>query len=376
MSVIDLLARVPDSLLLWTGVDDDQQRAVGLMPIPPGMRVVLTSPFLLNPAEGVFRSTHSALPAPRPVVSAGSPLDELERLERAGRYPRTYDLWDAHRAEVHTWPVDDQRRFWVAGYWIAVRLEHEMSNLEQCLNELGPIDPFEAALLGGNLAYRAGHYDKAREQFAKAQGLAHTPTETGRLRVEMAYLASQLGDAALAEAHYRAALQSLEPLRDGDADPRWRTALGRGLRDYAHLLARDRNRAAEASARLNRAIAVHAIDGRLGQLAASLTTRGRIERTMDRWDRGERALILAVGLQHESENVRGWATSVQDLAQLHFDAGRYELALRLVTSVYSRLDSGGDAFLRSAAGLAAYAAARAAWRLGRFVEACTWIGAR
>jgi tetratricopeptide (TPR) repeat protein len=110
---------------------------------------------------------------------------------------------------------------------------------------------------------------------------------------------------------------------------------------------------AEAEARLNGAIAIHAIDGRLGQLAAALATRGRIERAMDRWARGERALLLAVDLQQESGNLRGWASSVQDLAQLYFEAGRYELAFQLVTSVYAQLESGGDASLQPTAGLAA-----------------------
>ncbi len=261
----------------------------------------------------------------------------------------------------------------MTGYWIAVRLEHEASNLDECLNELSSIDPFETALLRGNLLDRAGHYDQARRQYAEAQGLTQSDTDKGRLRIEMAYLAGQMGDTPLAEAHYRAAIQQLERVPDGDTNPRWRSALGRGLRDYAHLLARDKNRSAQAAARLNRAIAMHSVDGRLGQLAAALTTRGRIEQTMDHWDRGERALMLAAGLQHESGNLRGWASSVQDLAQLHFDARSYELALQLATNVYARLEKVGDLVLRPSAGLAANVAARAAWRLGRFAEAHDWI---
>jgi tetratricopeptide (TPR) repeat protein len=373
LSVIDALGAIPESLVLWTGVDDDQQRAAGLIAIPRGMRIVLTSPLPLTAVDGLFLSARSAQPSARPNVPAVSPVDELERLERTGRYPDAYGVWDSQRGVVHGWPVGERRRYWVSGYWIGVRLEHELSNLEQCLSELDALDPFVGTLLRGNLRDRAGDYDQARRQYAEAQRLAQTDTEKGWLRIEMAYLAGQLGDPTLADAHYRAALRLLESVPDGDADPLWRSALGRGLRDYAHLLARDKNRAAEAAARLDRAIAMHAIDGRLGQLAAALTTRGRLERTLDRWDRGERALHMAVSLQHASGNVRGWASSVQDLAHLHFDAGRYELALQLVTSVYARLEGGVDPVMRPAAGLSAWAAARAAWRLGRFAEARAWI---
>lgn len=372
LSVIDALARMPDSLLLWTGVGDDQQRTASLIPIPPDVRIVLTSPLPLTAADGVFLAARSAPAAPPGHVPAGSPLDVVERLERAGRYGDAYRTWDLHRGDAQGWSHDEQKRYWTVGYWIGVRLEHEWANLQRCVEALDSIDRFEATLLRGNMFDRIGHYDRARRQYAEAQRLARSPTDEGRLRLEMAYLAGQLGDAALAEAHYRAALRLLEAVND-DADPLWRSALGRGLRDHAHLLARDRSWAGEAAARLNRAIAIHALDGRVGQLAAALTTRGRIERTLDRSDRGERALFVAIGLQHESGNLRGWAAAIRDLAQLHIDAGRHELALQLLTTVYNRLESSGDPILRPAAGLAAWAAARAAWRLGRVVEAGTWI---
>jgi tetratricopeptide (TPR) repeat protein len=373
LSVIDVLAKIPDSLLLWSDVGDHQQRAAGLISIPSGLRVVLTSPLPMQAAEGVFSSMQSAASVPRIALPAGSPLDEMESLELAGRYLEAYDVWNNQHGAVPSWPHEEQKRFWMAGYWIGLRLEDELGNLERCLNELGPLAPFEVALLRGNLLDRSGHYDRAARQYAEAQRIAQTATQRGWLRVELAYLASHVGDAALAEAHYRAALRLLESVPDGDADPQWRSALSRGLRDYAHLLARDRNRATEAAGRLNRAIAMHAIDGRLGQLPSALTTRGRIERALDRWDRAERALMLAVGLEHEAGNLRGWASSVQQLFQLHFDAGRYDLALQLVATVYARLDGGGDPLSQPAAGLAAFAAARAAWRLGRFDATRTWI---
>ena len=371
--MIDVLAKIPDSLLLWSDVGDHQQRAASLISIPSGLRVVLTSPLPMQAAEGVFSSMQSAASVPLLALPAGSPLDQLESLELAGRYLEAYDVWDHQHGAVPSWPHEEQKRFWMAGYWIGLRLEDELGNLERCLNELGPLAPFEVALLRGSLLDRSGHYDRAARQYAEAQRIAQTATQRGWLRVELAYLASHVGDAALAEAHYRAAFRLLESVRDGDADPQWRSALSRGLRDYAHLLARDRNRATEAAGRLNRAIAMHAIDGRLGQLPAALTTRGRIERALDRWDRAERALMLAVGLEHEAGNLRGWASSVQQLFQLHFDAGRYDLALQLVATVYARLDTGGDPLSRPAAGLAAFAAARAAWRLGRFDATRTWI---
>ncbi|HEY7499293.1 MAG TPA: hypothetical protein VH740_12305 [Vicinamibacterales bacterium] len=372
LSVIGELGREPESLLLWTGVNETVQRACGLIAIPPSLRVVLTSPHSLPMADGIFHSPRSIANSLPPSPAAEMPLDHLERIERSGRYREAYALWESHRSTVSGWPVADQIRFWIVGYWIGARLEDELSNLETIIGELTPIAPFEAALVHGNLRSRAGHDDQARRHYMEAQRLATTDTERARVGIEMAYLALLLGDVPLADAHYRAAIRLLESVTDGDLDPRWRSALGRGLRDFAHLLARDKTRAAEARARVNRAIAIHAFDGRLSQLAASLTTRGRIDRTMERWDDGERALIQAVGLQHEGGNVLGWAAAVQDLTELQLEAGRYALALELVTRVFERLDNSGDSLQNSAAGMAAYACARASWRLGRFAETREW----
>jgi hypothetical protein len=367
------LARVPESLLLWTGIGDTQQRLFGLIPIPPGLRIVLTSPYSLASTDGVFQSKYSFSDQPPPGQAPELPLELIERLELAGRYLEGYHAWDGQTAAASSWTSDDQRRFWIAGYWICVRLEHELSTLEWIVQQLVPIGAFDAALLEGNLRSRGERDDLARRRYEDAFGLASSDTDRARVRIEMAYLASRLGDVPLAEAHYRAAIRLLEGVADGDSDPRWRSALGRGLRDYAHLIARDKSRASEARSRINRAIAIHAVDGRINQLAAALTTCGRLEAAMGRLDFGERALIQAAGIQYESGNLHGWASSVQDLAAVNLEAGRCELALHLLASVFTRLDTSGDPLLRSAAGMVAYVAARAAWRLGRFGDTRTWI---
>ena len=141
-----------------------------------------------------------------------------------------------------------------------------------------PFSPSEAALLRGNLAARRGEIDEAKRLLGEARRLAAgNASDEGRALLELANLARKRSDAG-AEPLFRDALAHLEQGSATD-DRRWRSALGRVLRDYADLLCGDDRRLAEADALLQRALINHALDNRMSQVATGLqpgaSSRGR-----------------------------------------------------------------------------------------------------
>jgi tetratricopeptide (TPR) repeat protein len=374
LALLRVLGGSEDSVLLWTGVDAVQASVLGYISVPRSVRIVLTSSALLDFPLGVFRSAHSPDAAVLDAQDESDLASRIERLERLGRYADAACAWRAAPPNAITASTsEERRRFFAAAYWALVRLEGSADEVRACLAALETTDPFEALLLRANHEDRAGRYAEARQTYREARNQADGPTARGRVLIELAYLAMQTGDSELAESNYREAIALLEQVGEHETDGRWRAALGRALRDYADLLSGDRNRAAEADIPLQRAIAIHTIDGRIGQVAAAYQTRGKIHRTLRQWDRAESALASSAALQWASENVRGWASSIRELAQLAYDAGRYDQALQLTKTVYDCLSRNKNLLLQPEAGMVSLLAGRCEWRLAHFEEALTWI---
>jgi len=67
-------------------------------------------------------------------------------------------------------------------------------------------------------------------------------------------------DPGLAERLFLDAIRLLEGTSQLATEPRWTSALGRALRDYADLLAGQPERLAEGARYLRRALMIHALD--------------------------------------------------------------------------------------------------------------------
>lgn len=162
-----------------------------------------------------------------------------------------------------------------------------------------------------------------------------------------------------------------EKTTDLTDDPRWGSALGRALRDYADLLAGRPERASNAVPCLRRALMIHAFDGRPNQVGAVLRTRSRLEPTRERWDSAEEALTAAASALFKGRNVAGWAGTMTDLAALAVERDHFEQALAVVKVCRGVLQRDPDLYGKELARVALLAA-RAAWRLGRLDEARDW----
>ena len=211
------------------------------------------------------------------------------------------------------------RRMHVVGYWSFIRL-HDDAKAEACLSALDRLSPSEAALLRGNLAARRGKIDEAKRLLGEARRLAAgNASDEGRALLELANLARKRSDAG-AEPLYRDALAHLEQGSATD-DRRWRSALGRALRDYADLLCGDDRRLGEADALLQRALINHALDNRMSQVATGLQTRGKLARARGHFREAEDAIGSAAILQARFGNDRGWYRAMEDLIDVALDAG-------------------------------------------------------
>ncbi|HEY7055037.1 MAG TPA: hypothetical protein VH458_00865, partial [Vicinamibacterales bacterium] len=150
-------------------------------------------------------------------------------------------------------------------------------------------------------------------------------------------------------------------------DVRWRSALGRALRDYADLLSTDEHRLDDADALLLRALVIHALDDRMSQVAVALQTRGKLARARGRLRDAEDAIGSAVALQARFGNERGWSDAMRDLIDAALDADGPQRALALAESTLARSTIRGRARGRIAA-----LAARACWTLGQMDAAVRW----
>ena len=366
IAVIDGLAAYPHSLVLWTGADQRSVEAVRwLTHVPPLLTIALTSPSRLDVPLDLIEADAGDSPDVPPAMGSVDALVELEEHEGAGEYSRVEAMWDSVTSAAQTWEADRLRRMHVVGYWSFIRL-HDDAKAEACLSALDRLSPSEAALLRGNLAARRGEIDEAKRLLGEARRLAAgNASDEGRALLELANLARKRSDAG-AEPLFRDALAHLEQGSATD-DRRWRSALGRVLRDYADLLCGDDRRLAEADALLQRALINHALDNRMSQVATGLQTRGKLARARGHFREAEDAIGSAAILQARFGNDRGWYRAMEDLIDVALDAGSAQRARTLAEATFANTPVGEHDRGRVAA-----LAARACWQLGDLEAAARW----
>jgi tetratricopeptide (TPR) repeat protein len=368
IAIVEGLAAYPESLLLWTGVGQHEVEALQwLAHISPSLSIVLVSagrpgvPAGLVEADGGDPSVATTAAATAP-----DDLAILEEHEAAGEFKKVGALWDTVLARARDWDSERLRRLNTVGYWSFIRMRDE-PKAEACLAALDRLAPGEAALLRGNLASRRGQTDEAGRLYREAQRLsAGKPGDQGRALLELAYQASRRPDRGGAEALYREALNGLNQGAT-PSDSRWRSALGRALRDYADLLAADDRRLDEADALLERALINHALDGRMSQVATALQTRGKLARARGRFRQAEDAIGAAAALQDRFGNYLGWCHAMEDLIDVALDAGAPQRALALAVTTLAE-----PTVRDKERGRFAALAARACWQLGDIQAAGRW----
>jgi tetratricopeptide (TPR) repeat protein len=377
LAILDRLAARPQSLLVWSGVGEDEVAALRLLDeVPRNVAIVLTTPgdappvtaaiTVLDDGSAPARATGAP---PVAVGSAEAALSELERVLDRGDHERAAEVWRQACTLSEELGPAQKVRLHVAGYWSLVRV-NEVAEATRCAAQVEQHDRFEGALLRGNLAEREGRHDLAARAYAEAAALAADDFGRARVAVEQGWPLAQSGDLEAAERLYRRALALLEQDTGRRGDLTWGSALGRVLRDDADVLAGRRERADECAALLRRAVAVHALDGRLNQVAAVLKTRARLERTLGRPDRAERALVTASSVLRGCGNRSGWFDAVASLAELALERGDLAHAIALASSGVAQASSEHFGPVRARLSLAA---ARACWRSGDLGAARRWI---
>jgi tetratricopeptide (TPR) repeat protein len=371
LALLDALARQPGSLLVWSGISVREAQALVLPGgLPSSVAIVLVSPWELPTSTSGASldggQDHEA-PRPRGWIDEVSDVEQLveaadhnaDVLERADRIERRGGLTDGQRS-----------RLFAAAYWVAARLGQD-ERAEELVRRVSAVDPCNGRWLRGNLLRRHGLYAQARMEFERAIAEAGgDPVERARAQIELAGIAVETADRSLAESLYREAIATLEGVSDRLDDPRWSSALGRSLRDLGALYAEDESRFAECETLARRALVIHCLDGRFGQVGSALKTRGILERARGRWDQSEAAFAAAATSCDRSRNLAGWAAGVAELSELAFRMGHYERALVLIRRARTRLDvsplSGAPMLGRLAA-----LEARVQWRLGALEEVRT-----
>ena len=370
LALLDALAKMPASVLVWSGASVREAQALGLHEaLPSSVAIILVSPGdLPNWLAGARIDGGQIHPdaGPRGWIDEISDVEELveaadnnaDTLERAGRIERRGGLSDSQR-----------RRLFSAVYWLSARLGHD-ERAEEMVRRVTAVDPFKGRWLQGNLLRRRGLHAQARTLFERMIVEATDPVERARAQIELAGVATVTADRSHAESLYREAIDTLEDVEDRVDDPRWHSALGFALHDLGALQAEETARFAECESLVRRALVIHNLDGRFGQVGHALKTRGILERARGRWDQAEGAFAAAASSFERSANRGGWAAAIAELSELAFRMGHYERALALIRRARSRLElspgSGG-----SLQGRLAFLEARVQWRLGALEEVRT-----
>jgi tetratricopeptide (TPR) repeat protein len=233
------------------------------------------------------------------------------------------------------------------------------------------VDPSNGRWLRGNLLRRRGLYAQARLEIERAiADAASDPVERARAQIELAGIAAETADRGLADSLYREGIAALERVEDRLDDAKWSSALGRALRDLAAMHAEDEACRADCETLVRRALVIHCLDGRFGQVGSALKTRGSLERARGRWDQAEAAFAAAAGSFERSRNLGGWAAAIAELSDLAFRMGHYERALALIGRVRTRLAVSPLSGAPMQGRLAALEA-RVQWRLGALEEVRT-----
>jgi tetratricopeptide (TPR) repeat protein len=372
--LLDALGNYSRSLLIWSEIGQREVSLLGLTRVPDSLAVVLVSSetvLVPDPAIVVCKGAKPAKPA-KPASKEppiGGNLERLGKLVEEDRFSEAASLWITLRSKIEDWGKSDLIRFYSQGYWALIRTEKN-EDARSCIDSLAALDEFEALLIEGNLLDRKGVYREALDRYAKAEQLAQNPRDQARAIVEQAYVTYQLRDFPLAETLHVKSIRLLEGVSPDLRDSTWCSALGRAVRDFADALARDPARAQQAGSLLRRAMAIHAIDGRLNQVAAVLQSRGKLEDTLGNYERAEEFLQSAAVILLRLNNRGGWAYTAWWLAKLASQQGKVEQALAILTNSFAQLGGENDYPLDK--GRLALEMARVHWRKGDLALARKW----
>ncbi|HLM58683.1 MAG TPA: hypothetical protein VK422_21445 [Pyrinomonadaceae bacterium] len=384
LQLLEAFGDYPRSLLIWSDVTRVEVQTVeALASVPKNLAIVLVSKKEIRTGPGIIAVGGGAARGKAETtfvkLTSGVTEESFEGLDESERYEQASRRWEKlSEKDYGGWDEARQLDFQVRGYWVYIRQERR----EEAEARIKVVEAmrhseagFEALMMRGNFDHRLGLYDKAREAYTKALHASGNGRDKARARLELAYLSGESGDRLLAEEFYKDAVGLLESVKEvALKDDRWRSALGRVLRDYADLLAVQSERLKEAEQLLDRAMVIHAIDDRLNQLAAALRTRGKLQRTRERWAAAEADLRAAASIFISNGNRVGWTESIWEMAELASKLGRGAQALALLEHAYGRLESeGGDSFVKQK-GRTALRIARVYWEQGGLPEAHRWSG--
>ena len=147
-----------------------------------------------------------------------------------------------------------------------------------------------------------------------------TARENARAKHELAYVKQQQGRPGTAELLYRLALEDLLSCSGSAAntaqspgsvrDSRWRFAFSSALRDLADLLSGKAERLRDASALLDRAMAIQSFHGMKLQLGYSEITAARIAHTQGHHTECINLSVSAANRMEECRNFRGWTEAL------------------------------------------------------------------
>jgi tetratricopeptide (TPR) repeat protein len=384
LSLLNALETYPRSLLLWSKVTRCEIQLVELLAeIPGNLAIVLVTEKNIGAGPGIVDATPdrsaSSTITERTLTHAAVPRNLLKRLansEESERFVEAVSLWEEmRRTEYEKWDTQNKVNFQIRGYWSFIRLEMR-SEAERCIKaveRLGKQFRAEAFLLRGNFASRVGLYEETESAYVAARDAAANQRDRGRAILELAYLSHDLGDAHRSEEYYREAINLLERVTDNLKNEHWRSALGRVMRDYADLLAEHPERAAEGEKYLNRALAIHAIDDRLNQVAAALRTRGKLQRTQKKWAAADATLLRSASIFIRNQNLAGWTETTLEIARLSFERNQKSQGLAILRHAFDRLQTQKTPeHFDKQSGKTALLIARTHWEQGNLSEAHGW----
>jgi len=366
LSLLDTLARLPGSVLVWSGASVREAQALALHgALPSTVAIVVLSPWEL---PTWLASANIDGGQDNPKARPRGWIDEISDVEALVEADNNADaVAQAERIERRGGLTESQKsRLFSAAYWVLARLGQD-ERADEMVRRVSALDPFNGRWLGVNLLRRRGFYAQARTEFERMVAEATDPVERARAQIELAGVAAEMSDPSLAEGLYAEAIATLDDVKDRVDDPRWHSALGRSLHDLGAMHAEDPARWTDCDSLVRRALVIHNLDGRFGQVGHALKTRGILERARGRWDQAESAFAAAASSFDRSRNLRGWASAIAELSELAFRMEHYERALVLIRRARARND------VSSAAGGAlqgrlAFLEARAQWRLGALEE--------
>jgi tetratricopeptide (TPR) repeat protein len=388
LKLFDTLATYPRSLLIWAGVTKREIQMIKLLPeMPKNLAFFLISPDSAEVTSAIAVSDYDGEPRTDEVPNPVAKLEDLVSFLDTELFKEAAALWLRLKANYPTeWSEKDRFRYYWCGYWSLIRVgggkdaEERKKDAKECIERIEEIEKgddnksIEGLLLRGNFVHRNGLYNKARVIYANAWKMAQkvgNRRDQGRARLEQAYIAFEIKDHHLSEQYYRDAIDLLEQVENGQRDSLWSSALGRALRDYAHLLAGYAERAPESEAYLRRALAIHTLDGRRNQVAYCLQTRGKLARTLGDWEKAVSTFQTCASIFIENGNRAGWAFTVREMAEVSYQMKKYDQCLAIIKNALGQLGEGLDDY-RVDCGRMALQAARVYWSLGKSKEAYDW----